>query len=183
MGNLNGKKFAVFIDSLFNEQEFIYPYYRLQEAGASVIIAGSEAREYKGENGMTAATETAFADLSADQLDGIVIAGGYGPDKMRKNEACLNLVRAMHEKNKIIAFICHAGWVPVSAGILKGKRATSTLSIKDDMINAGCLWEDSEVVVDGNLISSRAPHDLPAFTRAIIACLTGGKALKRYDLS
>ncbi|MDL2284927.1 type 1 glutamine amidotransferase [Oxalobacter sp. OttesenSCG-928-P03] len=183
MGNLNGKKFAVFIDPLFNEQEFIYPYYRLQEAGASVVIAGSAVTGLTGENGMSAATEIAFSELDAGQLDGIVIAGGYGPDKMRKNEACLNLVRAMHEKNKLIAFICHAGWVPISAGILKGKRATSTLSIKDDMINAGCLWEDSEVVVDGNLVSSRAPHDLPAFTRTIIACFTGNKALKRYDLS
>lgn len=179
MRELSGKKFAIFIEQLFNEYEFIYPYYRLQEAGASVVIAGNMAKEHKGENGMTIKTEAAFSSLDASQLDGIVIAGGYGPDKMRKNPDCLALVKALHDEQKTIAFICHAGWVPISAGILKGKRATSVDSIKDDMVNAGCQWEDSVVVIDGNLISSRGPDDLPDFTRAIISCYTQEKAGKK----
>lgn len=183
MEPLAGKKFAVFIEHLFNEHEFIYPYYRLQEAGASVVIAGNTAKEHTGEHGLKAKTEAAFSELNASQLDGIVIAGGYGPDKMRKNEDCLRLVQALHEKKKIIAFICHAGWVPISACILNGKKATSTLSIRDDMINAGCQWENSPVVIDGNLISSRGPHDLPRFVRAIIGCFDGVKVEKCDNVS
>lgn len=168
MGELTGKRFAIFIENLFNEYEFIYPYYRLQEAGASVIIAGNMAKEHKGENGLHVSTEAAFSDLGVSQLDGIVIAGGYGPDKMRTNPDCLALVKALHEEKKLIAFICHAGWVPISAGILKGRRATSVHSIKDDMVNAGCHWADHPVVIDGNLISSRSPKDLPQFASAIV---------------
>lgn len=183
MTALQGKKIAIFIEDLFNEYEFIYPYYRLQEAGASVVIAGNSAKEHRGENGMTAKTQVAFSQLDAIELDGIIIAGGYGPDKMRKQADCLRLVREMHQKKKCIAFICHAGWVPISAGILKGRKATGTRSIKDDMINAGCHWEDKAVVIDGNLISSRGPQDLPLFAQAIVHYLAGDTTPKHDHLS
>jgi len=116
------------------------------------------------------------AELAADQVkpadfDAVVIPGGFAPDYMRRQPAMIAFVREMHEKGKLVAFICHAGWVPISAGILKGRRATSFYAIRDDMVNAGAKWEDAEVVVDGNLISSRNPNDLPAFCRAIIGKL------------
>ncbi len=115
-------------------------------------------------------------DLNAGEFDGVVIPGGYAPDRMRRHPALLRFVHDLHEQGKLIAFICHAGWVPISAGILKGRRATSAPAIRDDMTNAGAKWEDSEVVIDGNLISSRGPDDLPAFCRAIIAKLTSESA-------
>lgn len=183
MAQLTGKKIALFIEQRFNEHEFIYPYYRLQEAGAAVIVAGNMAKEHTGEHGLKAWTEAAFSELDPNRLDGIVIAGGYGPDLMRKNKDCLKLVQALHQQQKTIAFICHAGWVPISAGILKGKKATSTLSIKDDMLNAGCQWEDNPVVIDGNLISSRGPHDLPRFAAAVVNALSGNNAEKQYNVS
>lgn len=172
MSHLEGKTIAVFFDKLFNEHEFLYPVYRLKEAGAKVIMAATEGeKEYKGEGGLSMKSEKGFSDLKADELDGVVIAGGYGPDKMRVSEDCLRIVKELYDSGKLVAFICHAGWVPASAGILKDKKATSVKNIKDDMIHAGCKWEDAEVVVDGNMISSRTPKDLPAFMREVVAFL------------
>jgi len=111
--------------------------------------------------------------VSAEDFDAVIIPGGYAPDRMRRNEAMVKLVREMFEKGKVVAAICHAGWLPASAGILRGKRMTSFSAIKDDMVNAGAQWEDAEVVVDGNLITSRTPDDLPAFCVAIISKLRG----------
>jgi protease I len=107
-------------------------------------------------------------DLAAKSFDGLVIPGGYAPDIMRRSQKLLQLTREIYEAGKPVAFICHAGWVPISAGIVRGKRGTSVGAIKDDLVNAGMLWEDSAVVVDGNLISSRTPADLPDFMRALI---------------
>jgi len=121
-----------------------------------------------GKQGFELEIEHAAADIAAGDLDLLVIAGGYGPGKLRTDDGMLRLVRDLHEQGKPIAFICHAGWVPASAGIVAGRRVTSYASIADDMRNAGAEWEDSEVVVDGNLISSRRPDDLPAFMRATI---------------
>ncbi len=112
--------------------------------------------------------EQAADDLLADDLDLVVIPGGYGPDKLRMDEGVLRLVRDLNEQDKPIAFICHAGWVPASAGIVRGRVMTSAPSIADDLRNAGAEWKDAEVVVDGNLVSSRGPDDLPAFMRATI---------------
>jgi protease I len=111
-------------------------------------------------------------DAGAVDFDGLVIPGGYAPDKMRRHPAMLNFVRAMHEARKPIAFICHAGWVPISAGIVRGRTVTSVSAIKDDLVNAGARWVDQEVVVDGNLITSRTPPDLPAFCRELIKVLS-----------
>jgi protease I len=167
--SLSGARAAVMIGPLFEDAEAIYPYYRLQEAGATVELIGLEGgKPVKGKQGVELTTDQAASDLIADDLDVLVIAGGFGPDKLRIDEGVKALVRGMHEQRKPVAFICHAGWVPASAGILAGRRVTSVTAIADDMRNAGAEWEDSEVVVDGNLVSSRRPPDLPAFMGAVI---------------
>jgi protease I len=167
---LEGKRAAVMIGPLFEDVEATYPYHRLREAGATVELIGARGDDLlKGKKGEELRTEDAAADLIADDLDLLVIAGGYGPDKLRMDSGVQKLVREMNEAGKPIAFICHAGWVPVSAGIVAGRRVTSHPAIADDLRNAGAEWEDSEVVVDGNLVSSRRPDDLAAFMRAAIA--------------
>jgi len=166
---LEGKRAAIAVGPLYEEIEALYPLYRLREAGAEVTIIGEEAgATLPGKRGDQIETEQATGDVSADELDVLVIAGGYGPDKMRLDEGLLRLVRELHDQGKTIAFICHGGWVPISAGIIEGRRATGNPSIEHDVRNAGGEWEDTEVVVDGNLVSSRKPDDLPAFLREII---------------
>jgi protease I len=166
---LEGRRAAVAVGPLFEDIEALYPYYRLKEAGAIVGIVGAEAgATVTGKKGHELEVEQAARDLAAADVDLLVIAGGYGPDKLRMDEGMLDLVRELHDQGKPIAFICHAGWVPASAGIVAGRRVTSYPSIADDLRNAGAEWEDAEVVVDGNLISSRRPDDLPAFMKATI---------------
>ena len=171
---LEGKRAAVMIGPLFEDVEATYPYHRLREAGATVELIGARGDEVlRGKKGEELRTENAAADLVADDLDMLVIAGGYGPDKLRSDAGVQKLVREMDDAGKPIAFICHAGWVPASAGIVASRRMTSHPSIADDLRNAGAEWEDAEVVVDGNLVSSRRPEDLPAFMRAVIALTVG----------
>ncbi|MBA2419817.1 MAG: type 1 glutamine amidotransferase [Thermoleophilaceae bacterium] len=166
---LAGKRAAVAVGPLYEEIEALYPLYRLCEAGATVEIIGSEAgATLPGKRGDEIETERAAGELAAGDLDLLVIAGGYGPDKLRMDEDLLGLVRDLQGQGKPIAFICHGGWVPASAGIVAGRRVTGNPAIEDDMRNAGGEWEDAEVVVDANLISSRKPDDLPAFMRAAI---------------
>ena len=166
---LDGRRAAVAVGPLFEEIEALYPLYRLREAGAAVEVIGAEAgATLPGKRGDEIETERAAGDLSGDDLDLLVIAGGYGPDKLRMDEGLLGLVRELDSQSKPIAFICHGGWVPASAGIVAGRRVTGNPAIEDDMRNAGAEWEDAEVVVDGNLVSSRKPDDLPAFMRAMI---------------
>jgi protease I len=152
----------------FEDTEATYPYYRLQEAGAEVSLIGIEEGELTGKHGQPLEVERAAAGLDPGELDLLVIAGGMGPDKLRADQGVLELVRAMDGAGKPLAFICHAGWVPASAGIVEGRRVTSVPQIADDLRNAGAEWEDAEVVVDGNLVSSRRPPDLPAFMRELI---------------
>jgi protease I len=174
MATLAGKRVAVLVDDLYQEMEFWYPYYRLKEAGATVVAVGPEAeRVYKSKNGYPAKAERAAADVKAEDFDAVIIPGGYAPDLMRRNEHMINFVRDMYEKGKLLAAICHAGWVLVSAGVLDGKKATSFFSIQDDLRNAGAQWVDEPVVRDGNLITSRVPDDLPAFCTTIIEALSG----------
>jgi protease I len=173
---LEGKRAAVMIGPLFEDVEATYPYYRLQEAGASVELIGAEGgKAMTGKKGQDLTTENAAGDLVAADLDILVIAGGYGPDKLRTDDGVKALVAGMNEAGKPVAFICHAGWVPASAGIVEGRRVTSHPAIADDLRNAGAEWEDAEVVVDGNLISSRRPPDLPAFMRAVIDVAVGAR--------
>lgn len=166
---LDGKRAAVAVGPLYEEIEALYPLYRLREAGATVQVIGPEAgATLPGKRGDEITTERATGDLTADDLDILVIAGGYGPDKLRLDEGIRSLVRGMDEQGKPIAFMCHAGWVLISAGIVAGRRMTGNPAIEDDVRNAGAEWEDAEVVVDGHLVSSRKPDDLPAFMRATI---------------
>ncbi len=171
---LQGKKILILVEEMFNIHEFWYPYYRLQEAGAQVTVVGSgSAMVYNGKDGTTVKPDTAADKLSAADYDGIVIPGGYAPDMMRRHPAMVNLVREMFNAGKMVAAICHAGWMLASADVLKGRKMTSFFAIKDDVVNAGAEWVDEEVVVDGNLITSRTPDDLPAFLRTIIGALKG----------
>jgi protease I len=157
---------------LFEDMELLYPLYRLGEDGVEVTVAGLDEHPVTGKKGHgPVAVDTTADSVSAADFDGLVIPGGYAPDIMRRSPKLLQLTREIHDAGKPVAFICHAGWVPISAGIVKGRRGTSVGAIKDDLVNAGMLWEDSPVVVDGNLISSRTPADLPHFMRALIRCL------------
>ncbi len=166
---LSGKNFIVLAEEMVNDQEFWYPYYRLQEAGARVTVVGSgSADHYTGKAGTKIEVTAAADQISLDDYDGVVIPGGYAPDRLRRYPAVLQLVKRLFEKGKLVAAICHAGWVLVSAGILPDRNVTSYVAIKDDLVNAGANWTDSEVVIDGNLVTSRTPADLPAFMRAII---------------
>ena len=166
---LDGKRAAVAVGPLYEEIEALYPLYRLREAGATVEIIGAKAgTTLPGTRGDEIEVERAAGDLSAGDLDLLVIAGGYGPDTLRMDDGLLRLVRELDEQGKPIAFICHGGWVAASAGIVAGRRVTGNPAIEDDMRNAGAEWQDTEVVADGHLVASRKPDDLPAFLRAII---------------
>lgn len=170
---LKGKRLAILVEDLYNEFEFWYPYYRLQEAGAEVTVVGTGAKEYHSKIGLPAPGGVSAESVKAEQFDAVIIPGGYAPDRMRRNAAMLKLVGDCFNQGKIVAAICHAGWMLVSSGILKGKKATCFISVKDDLVNAGATYLDQEVVRDGNLITSRTPDDLPAFCREIIAALQG----------
>ncbi len=166
---LQGKKFIILIEDMFNDLEFWYPYYRLKEGGAEVIVVGSgSAEEYSGKSGTSARPDAKADQISAAGIDGIIIPGGYAPDHMRRYPKMVSIVKELFEAQKVVAAICHAGWMLASANIVKGRKVTSVSSIKDDLVNAGATWFDEEVVVDGKLITSRRPDDLPAFMRAVI---------------
>ena len=169
---LTGKRIAILIEDMYNENEFWYPFYRMKEAGAKVTVVGAGAKEYHSKIGMSAPGGAAAESVNASEFDAVIVPGGYAPDRMRRYQAMVKLVRDCSTQGKIVAAICHAGWVLVSAGILKGKKATCVPSIKDDIVNAGATYFDQEVVRDGNLITSRSPDDLPAFCREIIATMT-----------
>jgi protease I len=170
---LTNKKVVILVETLYNDLEFWYPYYRLKEEGAEVCVVGPESgARYKGKDGIAAKADKGMNDIKAGDYDGLVIPGGYAPDHMRRHRAMVGLVRDFHEAGKTVAAICHAGWMLASADILRGRQATSFFAIKDDMVNAGALFIDQEVVVDHNLITSRTPDDLPAFMKAIIKNLT-----------
>jgi deglycase len=165
-------KVAVLIEDLYQVLEVWYPYLRLREEGIETVLIGSGTKkEYKSKEGYPALEELSLRDAKISELDGVIIPGGYAPDILRRHAEVNTFVRNMHEKGKLVAAICHAGWVLISAGIVKGKKATSFFAIKDDMINAGAVFIDKEVVVDGNLITSRTPDDLPAFCTQIIKYL------------
>src|SRR5574341_228547 len=168
---LKGKKVAVLAENMYQEMELWVPYYRLKEEGADVKIVAPEKAVYTSKHGYPVNADVAAAEVSAKDFDGVVIPGGYAPDMMRRYPAMLKLVKDCFAMGKPVAAICHAGWVPISAGILKGKTATCFFAIKDDMINAGAKYVDEEVVVDGNLITSRKPDDLPAFCRELVKAL------------
>lgn len=168
MTTLKGKKILFFVHELYEDLELWYPKLRLIEEGTEVVVAAPEMKEYKGKHGYPCTPDITVDKVNTNEFDGLVIPGGFAPDKLRRYESVLDIVREFNDANKMVAFICHAGWVPISAKILKGKRATCVSAIKDDLINAGALYSNEAVVLDGNLISSRHVNDLPEFGKAII---------------
>jgi len=171
---LIGKRVAILAENNYQDLELWYPLLRLREEGAEVRVIGTgSATTHTSKHGYPVEVDAPADEVSAADFDGIVIPGGYAPDLMRRSPAMVGLVRDAFQQGRVVAAICHAGWVLVSAGVLKGRRVTSFFAIKDDMVNAGAEWVDEEVVQDGNLITSRTPPDLPAFCRAIIAALAG----------
>lgn len=171
---LSGKKVAVLAESDYEDLELLYPWYRLLEAGADVRLIGTgSATTYQSKHGYPVTVHAAADAVNPAEFDAVIVPGGFAPDRLRRYPAILNLVRNVHQRGGVVAAICHAGWVLVSAGILRGKTVTSVSAIKDDMVNAGATWVDQEVVQDGNLITSRRPSDLPAFMKAIVAALGG----------
>jgi len=156
----------------FEDLELWYPVLRLKEEGVEVRLAGeAPGAAYTGKYGVPAVSDLGFGQVDCDEYDGLLVPGGWAPDKLRRYPEVIRLVRKMNESQKPIGQICHAGWVLISADILRGKRVTSTPGIRDDMVNAGGLWSDEPVVVDGNIVSSRKPQDLPYYMKAYIELL------------
>lgn len=171
---LQGKRVAVLAENMYQELELWYPLLRLREAGAETLVVGTgSAATYTSKHGYPVDVDAVAGELRAADVDAVVVPGGYAPDLMRRYPAMVGLVREAFEQGKVVAAICHAGWLLVSAGILQGKKATCFFAIKDDLVNAGATYVNQEVVVDGNLITSRTPMDLPAFCRAIVDALGG----------
>ncbi len=168
---ITNKKVAVLVEDLYQELEVWYPVLRLREAGASVIVVGTGTKKvYLSKLGYEIKVDTEAKKVK--DIEGIIIPGGYAPDRLRRYEAVNKLVYNAFRKKKVVAAICHGAWVLVSAKVLKGKKVTCFKAIKDDVINAGGKYIDKEVVVDSNLITSRKPEDLPAFMKAIIKALS-----------
>ncbi|GAE34616.1 type 1 glutamine amidotransferase domain-containing protein [Halalkalibacter akibai] len=169
---LHNKKVIAIVDEEFEDLELWYPIMRLQEEGARVDLVGAEKnKKYKGKYGVPATSDFAYSEINPSEYDGLLVPGGWAPDKLRRYQEVLNIVKVMDEAKKPIGQICHAGWVLISAKILNGKTVTSTPGIRDDMENAGATWIDEAVVVDGHIISSRRPPDLPPYAKAFADAL------------
>ena len=172
---LRSKKIAMFVENMYEDLEFCYHIIRMKEEGAETVVIAPKAEEtYIGKNGLKAKSDQAIVGVKTDEFNALIIPGGYSPDKMRRHKEMVEFVKKMNEERKLIAAICHAGWMLASADIIRGRKVTSFFSIKDDMIHAGAEWVDQEVVCDENIITSRSPHDLPAFCKNIIKQLRNG---------
>src|ERR1700710_2107653 len=173
--SLAEKKVLILAADLFEDMELLYPLFRLREEEVAVTVAGLDDSPVHGKKGYgPLEVDRSVEGLSADDFDALVIPGGFAPDKLRRSADVLDLVRSFDSAGKPIAFICHAGWVPISAKILAGRKATSVGAIRDDMENAGVAWVDEATVVDGNLISARTPDDLGPWMKALLAALQDG---------
>ncbi|MBI5883274.1 MAG: type 1 glutamine amidotransferase [Elusimicrobia bacterium] len=170
--SLQGKKAVVLIEEQYQELEVWVPYFRLKEEGAGVLLMGQEkGRVFRGKFGYPATAETDYKETRPDGVDLVVIPGGFAPDFMRRYPEPARFVAGVFAADKVVASICHGAWLLSSAGVLKGRRATAFHAIADDVRNAGAQWVDAEVCVDGRLITSRKPEDLPAFCREILKAL------------
>lgn len=171
---LADRRVLILTGDIYEDLELWYPKLRLQEAGATVVVAGPASGEtYAGKNGYPCVSDAAIADMNAGDFDALVVPGGFMPDKLRRDPAVLDLVRAFDAAKKPIASICHGGWIPISAKIYRDVKVTGSPGIRDDLINAGAHYEDSAVVVDGHHVSSRRPDDLPDFCRELIKLMSG----------
>lgn len=162
----------MFTGDIYEDLELWYPKLRLIEAGYEVVVAGEEAgRVYHGKHSYPCKSDAAVTDVEARDFAGLVVPGGFMPDKLRRNPKVLQLVRDFAAANKLVAAVCHGGWIPISAGVYRGVRVTGSPGIKDDLVNAGAIWEDASVVVDRHFVSSRKPDDLPDFCRESLKVL------------
>jgi protease I len=168
---LTGKRVAMLVENLYEDLELWYPLLRLREAGAEVTTVGNGATSYTSKHGYPAKADTSVDHVSAADFDAVIMPGGYAPDHMRRSQAMVDLVREAVQQGKIVAAICHAGWMLASANVIRRKRVTGFFSVKDDLTNAGGIYEDKEVVRDDNLITSRMPTDLPAFCSTLIQAM------------
>ena len=169
---LSDKRVAILVEDNYQELELWYPLLRFREAGAQVTVVGREkGMVHTSKHGYETTADISASEARPQDYDAVIIPGGYAPDLMRRNPAMVGLVRDVYQQGKVVAAICHAGWLLASADIVRGKRLTSFYSIKDDMVNAGANWVDEPVVRDGRLITSRIPKDLPFFCREIISAL------------
>jgi protease I len=163
------KRIAILVEDFYQVLEVWYPFYRLQEEGFKVLVIGSGTKsQYASKEGYPIEVDASIGEVKSKDFDAVIIPGGWAPDFLRRHEKIVKFVRDLYERKRIVASICHGGWLLVSAGILKGKKATSFFAIKDDLIAAGALFQDKDVVVDHPLITSRKPDDLPRFVQEII---------------
>jgi len=171
--NIQGKRVAVLVEKMYEDLELWYPVLRLKEAGCDVKVVGPKAGEsYPSKHGYPARADVSASEVKADDFDAVIIPGGYSPDHMRRHKSMVDLVTQAARQGKVVAAICHGGWMLCSARCLKDRRVTSFFAIRDDMENAGARWEDAPLVRDGNLVTSRTPDDLPDFLQGIIAALS-----------
>ena len=172
----HNQRVGILIEDLYQDHEVWYPYYRLKEARIEVAVVGTGKAEYKSKHGYPITPTASAEQLTAAKLDGVIIPGGYAPDLLRRFPAVIRLVQQMDAQGKPIGAICHAAWVLCSAEILRGKRVTCFSAIRDDVIHAGAIYVDAEVIRDGHLITSRTPEDLPAFMRMFLEALAASSA-------
>lgn len=170
---LTGKKIAILVAEGVEDLEYYVPLMRLQEEGAQVFTAGVDLKPARGKNGLTIQPDTVIDSVKAEELSGLVVPGGWAPDKLRRYAKVTDLVRAMDAQKKVIGIICHGGLVAISAGIVKGRRATGSLGIKDDLVNAGARWADEAAFREGNLVWGRVVADIPDFCRELVKALAG----------
>ncbi len=171
--SLHGLKLLCFVGDDYEDLELWYPKLRMAEAGVSMTLAGLEAhKKYTGKNGYPCVSDAAIRDMQADDFQGVLCAGGWMPDKLRREARVLELIRTFHERGQLIAAICHGGWMPISAKVYSGVKVTGSPGIKDDLINAGAIWSDTSVVVDRHFVSSRKPDDLPEFCVGMLQVLS-----------
>lgn len=170
---LTGKKIAVLVAEGVEDLEYHVPFMRLREEGATVVGAGHDTQPVRGKHGLEIIPTVRIDSLTEAELSGLVIPGGWAPDKLRRYEAVTTLVREMDTARKVIGIICHGGLVAISAGIVNGRKATGSLGIRDDLINAGATWVDLPAFRDGNQVWGRVVDDIPDFCRELVAALAG----------
>ena len=169
---MTNKKIMIFAEDAFEDMELMYPKVFFEDLGFKVIVAGTGKIQYNGKYGYPISANGEICDFNPDEFCAVIVPGGWAPDKLRRYAKALDFVRKMHKDGKAVASICHGPWVLISAGILKGKKITCTPAIKDDAVNAGAHYSDEKVVVDGNIVTSRNPNDLPAFCNEILRLIS-----------